>query len=84
MIITEHKTQDTKECADETKKIQKLCENITHIMPNNKERLLILCIKANFSSSHLQMWKELMFLNCGAEEDSWEFLEHQGEQMNQS
>ena len=55
MIITEHKNQDTKECADENKKIQKLCENITHIMPNNKERLLILCIKANFSSSHLQM-----------------------------
>lgn len=83
MIITEHKNQDTKDCADENKKIQKLCDNITHINENIKERLLILCIKADFSSSHLQVWKELMFLNC-AEEDSWEFLEHQGEQTNQS
>lgn len=55
MTITEHKNQDTNVCADENKKIQELCDNIIHIMPNIKERLLILCIKAGFSSSHLQM-----------------------------
>ena len=28
--------------------------------------------------------EELMLLNCGAEEDSWEFLEEQGDETNQS
>ena len=45
-----------------------------------------------FSSSHVQMWEldykegwgaeELMFLNCGAGEDAWEYLGQQGDQIN--
>ena len=46
------------------------------------------CQSYDFSSSHVQMWelghkegwvhaKELMLLNCGAGEDSWEFLGQQ-------
>ena len=47
-----------------------------------------------FSSSHVWMWgldykrklraKELMLLNCGAGEDSWESLGQQGDQTSQS
>ena len=47
-----------------------------------------------FSSSHVWMWElnhrgrlraeELMLLNCGAGEDSWESLEQQGDQASQS
>ena len=47
-----------------------------------------------FSSSHVQMWeldykkklsaKELMLLNCGVGEDSWESHELQGDQTSQS
>ena len=47
-----------------------------------------------FSSSHIQMWEldykedwgaeELMLSNCGAGEDSWASLGHQGEQTSQS
>ena len=47
-----------------------------------------------FSSSHVQIWEldnkkglsveELMLLNCGAGEDSWESLEQQGDQTSQS
>ena len=46
-----------------------------------------------FSSSHLWMWEldhkeglsaeELMLLNCGVREDSWEFLGLQGDQTIQ-
>ena len=45
------------------------------------------------SSNHVWIWefdhkegwvKELMLLNCGAGEDSWESLGLQGEQTNQS
>ena len=45
-----------------------------------------------FPSSHVWMWEldykegwgaeELMFLNCGAGEDSWEYLGQQGDQIN--
>ena len=46
-----------------------------------------------FSSSHVWMWElhhkerrapELMFLNCGVEEDSWESLGLQGDQTSPS
>ena len=47
----------------------------------------------DFSSSHVQMWKldhkirlsaeELMILNCGAGEDSWESLGLQADQISQ-
>ena len=47
-----------------------------------------------FSSSHVQMWEldqkegwvaeELMLLNCGVGEDSWESLGQQGNQASQS
>ena len=46
-----------------------------------------------FSSSHVRMWiellrklstEELMLLNCGVGEDSWEFLGKQGDQTSQS
>ena len=46
-----------------------------------------------FSSSHVWMWvldhkegqtEELMLLNYGGREDSWEFLGQQGNQTNQS
>ena len=49
---------------------------------------------SGFSSSHVRMWeldnkkglsaKELMPLNCGVGEDSWESLGLQGEQTSQS
>ena len=47
----------------------------------------------DFSSNHVQMWvgpqrrlstKQLMFLNCGVGEDSWEPLGLQGDQTSQS
>ena len=46
-----------------------------------------------FSSSHVQMWelahkkvwaRELMLLNCGVGEDTWESLGQQGDQASQS
>ena len=47
-----------------------------------------------FSSNHVRMWElglqrklsteELMLLNCGAGEDSWEYLGQQGYQTSQS
>ena len=41
-------------------------------------------IKSGGCSLVVRVWEELMFLNCGAGEDSWESLGLQGDQTSQS
>ena len=62
-----------------------------------KQRCYFTCLSSQsygFSSSHVWMWEldhkkkleaqELMLLNCGVGEDSWESLGQQGDQTGQS
>ena len=70
-------------------------EKVKNFSRIQRKRKLITMIKCySFSSSHVWIWeldhkeswvvKELMFLNCGAGEDSWESFGEQGDQTDES
>ena len=74
---------------------RKAMTNLDSILQSKDITLLtrVHLVKTGFSYSHVQLWEmdhkensaeELMFLNCGVGEDSWESLGPQGDQTSPS
>ena len=95
-IFLDSKITADSDCSHEIKRClilgRKTMTNLDSILKSRDITLpaKVLIVKAMvFSSSHVWMWEldhaeELMLLNCGVGEDTWEFLELQGDQISPS